>query len=185
MTLVFLKTFFYYKCAQARINTGFHRFTEIGQIFHNRYIDEKTFQVARLHPRRRNWSISCVNNSETQERGLWEVKIEKFHIGACPWTPQKHAPLVLFQEIGQYLSQIRHTDLSFNFRPKTVAKLKLVCKERTYLLRFIAVWFNYQDNDHVDVGGAKHFGLDKNLSATVQCSVEKLRSTVLKRPQRG
>ena len=88
MTLVFLKTFFYYKCAQARINTGFHRFTEIGQIFHNRYIEEKTFQVARLHPRRRNWSISCVNNSETQERGLWEVKIEKFHIGACPWTPR-------------------------------------------------------------------------------------------------
>ena len=29
---------------QARIHTGFHRFTEIGQIFHN-------FQVARLHPK--------------------------------------------------------------------------------------------------------------------------------------
>ena len=25
-------------CAQARIHTGFHRFTEIGQIFHNKYI---------------------------------------------------------------------------------------------------------------------------------------------------
>ena len=37
---------------RARIHTGFHRFTEIGQIFRNRYIKEKTFQVARLHPRR-------------------------------------------------------------------------------------------------------------------------------------
>ena len=36
---------------QAWIHIGFHHFTEIGQIFHNRYIfnKEKTFQVARLH----------------------------------------------------------------------------------------------------------------------------------------
>ena len=36
---------------RAWIHIGFHHFTEIGQIFHNRCIfnKEKTFQVARLH----------------------------------------------------------------------------------------------------------------------------------------
>ena len=39
---------------QERIHTSFHCFTEIGQILHSRYIfnKEKTFQVARLYPRR-------------------------------------------------------------------------------------------------------------------------------------
>ena len=39
---------------QARIHTCFHHSTEIVQIFDKRYIfnKEKTFQVARLHPRR-------------------------------------------------------------------------------------------------------------------------------------
>ena len=33
---------------RARIHTGFHRFTEIGQIFHNRYIFSKIFKPSKL-----------------------------------------------------------------------------------------------------------------------------------------
>ena len=52
--------------SQVRIHTGFHRFTEIGHIFLIKiYIfkNENTFQVE-------IWSISHLNDSETQERGL-------------------------------------------------------------------------------------------------------------------
>ena len=51
--------------SQVRIHTGFHRFTEIGHIFHIKYIfkNENTFQVE-------IWAISHLNDSETQERGL-------------------------------------------------------------------------------------------------------------------
>ena len=61
---------------QARIHTGFHRFTENGQILHNRYIfnKEKTFQVARLFPRRMELA-NILHELETLERGLWGVKI--------------------------------------------------------------------------------------------------------------
>ena len=61
---------------QARIHTGFHRFTENGQILHNRYIfnKEKTFQVARLFPRRMELA-NILNELETPERGHWGVKI--------------------------------------------------------------------------------------------------------------
>ena len=31
--------------------------------------------------------MSCLNDSETQERGLWEVTSEQFPMGACPRTP--------------------------------------------------------------------------------------------------
>ena len=41
----------------------------------------KTFQVE-------IWPISCVYNSETQERGLWAVYIQKIFQGrACPGPP--------------------------------------------------------------------------------------------------
>ena len=33
---------------RAGIHTGFHRFTEIGQIFHNRYIFSKNFKPSKL-----------------------------------------------------------------------------------------------------------------------------------------
>ena len=36
------------KEVRARIHTGFHRFTEIGQIFHNRYIFSKNFKPSKL-----------------------------------------------------------------------------------------------------------------------------------------
>ena len=37
---------------QARIHTGFHHLTEIGQIFHNKYIfNKKKLSTASLHPR--------------------------------------------------------------------------------------------------------------------------------------
>ena len=58
---------------QARIHTGFHRFTENGQILHNRYIfnKEKAFQVARLFPIR----MELAHILNELERGLWGVKI--------------------------------------------------------------------------------------------------------------
>ena len=50
---------------QVRIHTAFHRFTEIGHIFHIKYIfkNKNTFQV-------KIWQLSHLNDSETQERGL-------------------------------------------------------------------------------------------------------------------
>ena len=50
---------------QVRIHTGFHRFTEIGHIFHIKYIyqNKNTLQVE-------IWSISHLNDLEIQERGL-------------------------------------------------------------------------------------------------------------------
>ena len=56
-----------------------------------------------------NWPISCLNDSETQERGLKGVKIQKISWGSMsldPPPPQKLAHSALVQEIGQYLSQI-------------------------------------------------------------------------------
>ena len=43
--------------SQARIHTGFHRFTEIGQVFHNKHIfnnNSRTFQVE-------IWKMVCTN----------------------------------------------------------------------------------------------------------------------------
>ena len=69
---------------QALIHTDFHRFTEIGHIFHIKYIfdNKNTFQVE-------IWPISCLNDSETQERGLQGVKIQKISWGSPPRTPLK------------------------------------------------------------------------------------------------
>ena len=65
---------------QARIHTGFHRFTEIGQIFHNKYIfnnneilsklklrDEIIRRFARLHPRRMELTKYWLNDVEIQK----------------------------------------------------------------------------------------------------------------------
>ena len=80
--------------SQARINTGFHRFTEIGQIFHNKCIfNKKKFRGWNLENAldkcfirgEWNWPISHLNDTETQERGLEGVK--KFPGGACSRTP--------------------------------------------------------------------------------------------------
>ena len=73
---------------QARIHTGFHRFTENGQILHNRYIfnKEKTFQVARLFPRRMELA-NILNELETPERGHWGVKIWKLSRGSMAPDP--------------------------------------------------------------------------------------------------
>ena len=48
-----------------QIYISFHRFMEIGHIFHTKYIfnDKNTFQVE-------IWLISCLNDSETPEIGL-------------------------------------------------------------------------------------------------------------------
>ena len=73
-------------CSRARNHTGFHRFTEIGQIFHNIYIFSKNFKLSKL--KSGEWFgqslISCLNNSETQEMGLWGVKIQNITRGNIP-----------------------------------------------------------------------------------------------------
>ena len=45
------------KCndVQARIHTGFHRFTEIGQIFHNKYIFDKK-KLSKLKYKKIEWT---------------------------------------------------------------------------------------------------------------------------------
>ena len=65
---------------QARIYNGFHRFTEIGQIFQN--------------------------ESETQESGLKRFKIQNISPGgAWPWTPlEACASALVVSEIGHHLS---------------------------------------------------------------------------------
>ena len=78
---------------QARIHTGFQRFTEIGQIFHNKYIfNKKNFPGWNLENGldkcfirgELNWPISHLNDSETQERGLEGVKIQKISWWSMP-----------------------------------------------------------------------------------------------------
>ena len=71
---------------QARIHTGFHRFTEIGQIFHNKYIfndnkilsklklrDEIIRRFARLHPRRMELTKYWLNDVEIQKISRWSI----------------------------------------------------------------------------------------------------------------
>ena len=55
----------FYLHTQARIHTGFHHFTEIGHIFHNKYnFDYKNTSKVGI------WPVSCLNDYEIQERGL-------------------------------------------------------------------------------------------------------------------
>ena len=69
-----------YQQFQVRIHTGFHRFTKIGQIFHDEYIFNNT-KISKL-----NLANICLNDSETQEKGhLRELKYETFPKG-------EHAP---------------------------------------------------------------------------------------------
>ena len=86
---------------QAQTRTGFQRFTEIGQIFHNKYIfNKKNFPGWNLENGldkyfirgELNWPISHLNDTETQERGLEGVK--KFPGGACSRTPLDASALV-------------------------------------------------------------------------------------------
>ena len=71
---------------QARIHTGFHRFTEIGQIFHNKYIfnnnkilsklklrDEIIRRFVRLHPRRMELTKYWLNDVEIQKISRWSI----------------------------------------------------------------------------------------------------------------
>ena len=68
------------KCQQVRIHTGFHCFTDMIDVFSCKASSEEK-ELAKL---------SCLNDSETQERGLWEVKIEKkkFPLGHAPGPPK-------------------------------------------------------------------------------------------------
>ena len=61
---------------QARIHPGFHRFTEIGQSFFIIYFNKKKlFKLQDFIQGKWNWPISCLNDSETQEKGLKGVKL--------------------------------------------------------------------------------------------------------------
>ena len=69
-----------FTCLSGADPHSFHCFTEIGQIFHNRLLSCKASSEKKELAK-----LSCLNDSETQERGLWEVKIEKnFLLGHAP-----------------------------------------------------------------------------------------------------
>ena len=73
-----------FTCLSGADPHSFHCFTEIGQIFHNRLLSCKASSEEKELAK-----LSCLNDSETQERGLWEVKIEKnFPLGHAP-EPRK------------------------------------------------------------------------------------------------
>ena len=78
-----------YIAHQARMHTGFHRFTEIGQNFPIHYktdidIDEIICVLQGFIQGEWNYQILCQNDSKIQERGLKEVRIKKFSGEACP-----------------------------------------------------------------------------------------------------
>ena len=50
-------------------------------------LDERIRRFARLYPRIMNWPISRMNDSETKERGLLRVEIQKFPRGVYLQTP--------------------------------------------------------------------------------------------------
>ena len=95
---------------RARIHTAFHRVTEIGRIFswniflvkniskeHSCSISTTTWKLTMMKwsydlqaliRREWNWPISCLNESETQERGPKEAEIQKISCGSpCPLIP--------------------------------------------------------------------------------------------------
>ena len=74
---------------QARIHTGFHRFTEIGQILHNKYIFSKKLLTFKVDIWKMVWTVSKYPVWMTQKprKGdFGELKSQKFPGGACPKT---------------------------------------------------------------------------------------------------
>ena len=73
-----------FTCLSGADPHGFHCFTEIGQIFHYRLLSCKASSEEKKLAK-----LSCLNDSETQERGRWKVKIEKnFPLGHAPGPPK-------------------------------------------------------------------------------------------------
>ena len=73
-----------FTCLSGADPHGFHCFTEIGQIFHNGLLSCKASSEKKELAK-----LSCLNDSETQERELWEVKIEEnFPLGHAPGPPK-------------------------------------------------------------------------------------------------
>ena len=90
---------------QPRIHTGFHRFTEIGQSFYNKYIlikknsrlksrDEIIRRFASLHPRRMETGQYYISHDpETQARGLYGVTIQEISQGSMIRDLHRSLPL--------------------------------------------------------------------------------------------
>ena len=117
---------------QARIHTDFHRFTKIGQIFHNKYIfnNKKLSKLkscsisniqhgslpwwniirrfAKITRGEWNWQMSCLNDLETQQRGLLGVKIRKI----SRYVAHSHSTNGKFVEIWNSLCYQTATSLS-------------------------------------------------------------------------
>ena len=86
------------ECTQPQIHTGFHRFTGIGKIFHNKYIfikkasklksrDEIIRQFSSLHLRRMELANILSHMIQKPRKGDFrEIKSKKFPGGACPQT---------------------------------------------------------------------------------------------------
>ena len=74
---------------QAWIHTSFHCFTEIGPIFHNKYIFSKNFKLSKSESGQ--WFGQSVNilicmTQKLRKRGFGELKSKTFPWGPCPLT---------------------------------------------------------------------------------------------------
>ena len=92
---------------QARIHIGFHRFAEIGQIFHNIFFnEEKMFQVGRLHPRRMklaNILFEWLRNPGKGTLGSWKLKnFLGEHSTGFPWKIAASALVQFRKSVNNY-----------------------------------------------------------------------------------
>ena len=78
---------------QVRINTGFHCFTKISQIFHNKIntfiVKRQNFTSWKLEHGLDNQQVPSLNDSETLETTLWGVKIPKLSLRNMPPDPTR------------------------------------------------------------------------------------------------
>ena len=84
MTLVFFKTFFCTTNAHRRGSTPVFTVLRKSVRF---FIKRKLSELQGFIRGEGTGQGSYLNDSETQERRLWEVKSEKVSMGACPRTP--------------------------------------------------------------------------------------------------
>lgn len=74
-----------------RIHTGFHCFTKIGEIFHNKIntfiVKRQNFTSWKLEHGLDNQQVPSLNDSETLETSLWGVNIPKISLRNMPPDP--------------------------------------------------------------------------------------------------
>ena len=128
---------------QARIHTGFHRFTENGQILQIDIflIKKKLSKLQGFIRGEWNWPISCLNDFGSQEiKGDFrELKSKKFPGAACPRTPPRSKRLrCSFRKSVSHYILIRacdHTCGSITFFSENFTQNILKINEAIVVLR--------------------------------------------------